>query len=59
MPNLTPSEIAEIQTKTNEYKQSLAKGFNERDRNLVTAGYLTAKLEDAAEIKRLREGIEK
>ena len=45
MPNLTPSEIAEITRKANLL-------FPESPQ-----GYIAAKLEDAAEIKRLREGI--
>ena len=45
MPNLTPSEIAEITEKANLL-------FPESPQ-----GYIAAKLEDAAEIKRLREGI--
>lgn len=45
--NLTPSEIAEITRKANLL-------FPESPQ-----AYIAAKLEDAAEIKRLREGIEK
>ena len=47
MPNLTPSEIAEITRKANLL-------FPESPQ-----GYIAAACEYAAEIKRLREGIEK
>ena len=53
MPNLTPSEIAEIEKKANDKVPIIMSQREWKD------GYITAKLEDAAEIKRLREGIER
>ena len=60
MPNLTPSEIATIRLKAELGKAPVEYNFNESVAYEIgyTEGYTTAACEYAAEIKRLREGIE-